>query len=143
MRKFNGRKRTVASGEAAYFRGWKDWNEGDLVQCTYESMYESEFRGAVHPNHRVRVHYCNFDVFDKEGNKVDIENKLLVLNSAGGLNKTFEKEGIGTVFEVVYDGKKTNKEGTEFHSFEVSVLKEEVGEGGYRAEDDANDEDEL
>jgi hypothetical protein len=108
----------ASTGGPAYFHGWKEWNEGNYIIGEFISSYETTYRGQVSTNYRVKVLECDFTVNHKEEGEVDPTGAVLVLNSAGQLNKFMEDVKQGMLVEVVYGGKKPGKDGTLYHKFE-------------------------
>jgi len=127
-------KPTVKSnGGPCLFRGWAEYQPGDRAVVEYQSTYMTMYRGKENPNHKVKVIECNFTVEDKEKGTVDPTGQVLVLNSAGSLNKLVEKIKPGFLIEFEYDGKKPGKDDATYHTF--SVL--EAGEAeGSESDDD-------
>lgn len=119
------------NGGPAYFKGWKQWDEGDYVIGKYESSYESTFRGTTTTNYRVKVLESNFGVEDKMGNPIDAEDLIdstLILNGVGKLDKFMEKVTPGMLVEVEYGGKKPGNDGQLYHQFNVLQAGEEEAE---------------
>lgn len=110
------------------FHGWKEWNEGDYVIGKYHSSFESEYRGQKSTNYRVEVLECSFTVTTKDGTVVDPVGEILVLNSAGQLNKLMEEVKVGMLVHVEYGGKKPGKDGTLYHTFATLEAGEAEGE---------------
>lgn len=99
------------------FRGWKEYSEGDFVYGKYHSSFESTYRGKTSTNYRIEVEDCNFYCEDKQGNQIDPVGKIIVLNSAGQLNKLMAEAQLGMHVHVEYAGKKPGKDDTEYHTF--------------------------
>lgn len=119
------------NGGPAYFKGWKLWDDGDYVIGKYESSYESNFRGQVTTNYRLKVLECNFSAEDKEGNEIDnqeLVGQTLILNGVGKLDKFMEKVTPGMLVEVEYGGKKPGNDGQLYHQFNVLQAGEEEAE---------------
>jgi hypothetical protein len=128
------------SGVPSYFRGWKEWEEGDTLVGVYHSTYETEFKKQKQPNFRFKVLECNFKVTDKDGKTVDPVGKILTLNSAGQLNKFMKNVEIGMVVIVPYAGKRRGSEDddTEYHTFDKEQM-----EAGWADEAEGEGEDAL
>ncbi len=105
------------TGGPALFKGWKDYQEGNYVIGEYLSSYETEFRGSVSSNYRIKVLECDFTCKTKEGEEVDPTGKTLVLNSAGSLAKFMADVKEGMLIEMVYGGKQPGSDGSLYHTF--------------------------
>jgi hypothetical protein len=130
-------KPTVTGGGGnngpAFFRGWKQYEEGDYVIGEYLSKYETNFRGAVSNNYRLKVLECNFSAETKDGelySPEDLEGQTLILNSVGQLNKFMDKVEVGMLVEVEYAGKKPGNDGVMYHQFSVLQAGEKEEESG-------------
>lgn len=109
----------------ALFRGWKEWEEGDFIEGQYHSHYMSDYNGQPQYNWRIKVLRSNFLVTLKDGSEKSPIGELLVLNSAGTVNKcileameAIDKTKIGVYIE--YAGKKRGsdpKNKQEYHTF--------------------------
>lgn len=118
-KRFIGKVVEKKASVSALFKGWGDWKEGDYVVGRYHSMYETEFRKKMQPNWRIEVLDCNFKIETKEGKMISPIGQIMVLNSAGQLNKVMEKTEIGMIVDLTYGGKRAGKDDpdTLYHTF--------------------------
>lgn len=130
------------SGVPSFFRGWKEWEQGDVFVGKYHSHYETEFRKQKQDNWRFEIIEANFEIKDKEGKVVpNPVGKILTLNSAGQLNKFMKASvEVGMIVIVPYDGKKPGQEddGTEYHTFDKTQM-----EAGWPDESESSAENDL
>lgn len=125
MKKRNFRKLSGASE----YRPWKDWQVGDRLVCKLVREGTDQFKK---PSWSVEVEEVDFQG-DEEAERKFAVGKTVTLNSCGSLDKVLEsgEVGIGTSFQVVYQGtspmKKGPNEGADAHSLEISVADDAVG----------------
>ena len=141
-RKFIGQVTEKKASVAALFRGWADYSEGDYVVGRYHSMYETEFRKQKQPNWRIEVLDASFKVQMPDGKMVSPVGKILVLNSAGQLNKALTKAKIGQIVDLTYGGKRAGKDDpdTKYHTFTDITVGWAPGEGDTDAAPEASKE---
>ena len=121
--------------EKGYFRSYKEYSEGDMIQAVLEGSYiGNEYKGKKPTNYRVRVFAYNFEFKDfKSGTVVDLTDKILILNGQKVVGAAMEELGEGGIFELTYGGKKPSASGDTYHAFDITALEE----------DDSEEEDEL
>ena len=84
-------------------------------------MYESTYNKQIQFNWRIEITDCNFTV-EKDGKHISPIGQILVLNSAGSLNKVMKDSKVGWGVFVQYGGKVRNKKDPTdkqlYHNFE-------------------------
>lgn len=130
-KRFIGKVVEKKASVASLFKCWGDWKEGEYVVGRYHSSYETEYRKQKQPNWRIEVLDCNFKVVAKEGKSVNPIGQILVLNSAGQLNKVMAKAEIGMLLDLTYGGKRASKDDpdTLYHTFTEIQVGYAPGEG--------------
>ncbi len=122
MKKRSFNAKVVKANVPSLFRGWKEWQPGDYVEGVYHSMYETTYNKQIQFNWRIEVKDCNFKV-EKDGKLISPIGQILVLNSAGSLNKVMQESEIGWGVFVQYAGKVRNKKDPTdkqlYHNFEA------------------------
>ncbi len=101
------------------YLSWGDYVEGDYVNGTLISTFESEYRKQVQTNYVIKV------MGSKLTNLPNLrEGELLVINGNRGMkhNIAYHNIIIGSNFEVEYGGKVwiDESEGTFYHSVEIT-----------------------
>lgn len=144
-------KKNVSGGPKPYYHKWAEWNEGDYVIGEFVKSVKDNYQNKCPIIKVLEAHFSN-DVTDKEGNKVDIVDKHLQINSSGSIAHAFytedkdsDKESIkvGEIVQILYTGRVAKEdwrgEGQPPHQMEVNILEEdEVEEGD---EDESEEED--
>jgi hypothetical protein len=145
-------KKTVSGGPRPYYHRWADWNEGDYVIGEFVKSIKDNYDNKCPVLKVLDANFSN-PVKDKEGNKVDIIDKHLQVNSAGSISYAFYREDadndkepikVGEVVQILYSGQMAKEDwkgdGQPPHQMEVDILEEEEIEEGEENESEEDDD---
>lgn len=135
------------SGGKSSYRGWGDWEIGDMIIGKYIGSDVDQYDK---PNFKFLVEEA---VFSKTSEAKKLKGQNLTLNSAGQLNKAMKDVEEGQLVQIVYNGtseiEKGKYKGKDAHQVEVDLVEEDTGEEAddYEASEDSYesqaDEDDL
>lgn len=127
-----GTKRTFTptkqlSGKPMKFRGWSDYDTGDVIICTYVKSTPNKFNESK-PNHVVEI--VEAFLKDKKVQKEWTEGTHVCLNTAGMLDKALSDISAGDMIQITYNGlnaiEKGKMAGKDAHSFDVIGMQEDT-----------------
>jgi hypothetical protein len=151
-RKFKSKRAVVGTGISRYFHNWDQWVEGDYIIGEYEKFITDKFQNKCPIMKVIETHLTN-PVKDKDGNVVEIEGKLLQINSAGAVKYAFFAEDEakdkwpiekGEIVQILYNGKMDaadwSGQGQPPHLMEIDVMEDEDEED--EVEEDLKEDEE-
>lgn len=131
------------SGSPKNFRKWADWQVGDIVIGEYVGTHTDQFDKECT---MVKVADAQFQ--GKKGAKeaAELVGKVLVLNSAGKLDKARDQLTEGDMIQVTYNGMGTIEKGKyagkDSHDIEVDLVEEEGAGGDEEPEEETEEPEE-
>lgn len=114
-------------GGAQNYRKWEDYSEGDIVTGQFVGIHVCQYKKK---NFKIKVLDAQFEDFEAADKLI---GKILVLNSAGSLDKQMEEVQEGEFITMEYSGKtmltKGPYAGKEAHGMIVNIVEVEESEG--------------
>ena len=113
----------TVSGVGKIYRKWNDWQVGDVVIGTYESVGQDQYKKN---SYSIKVIEAMF----KSEPSDKYEGKTLAINANGMVDKALSELPIGTIVQIEYCGKSLIEKGPyagkEAHSVKVDVVEESI-----------------
>jgi hypothetical protein len=110
-------------GGPQLYRKWEDYSEGDVVTGQFIGIHTCQYKKK---NYKIKVLDAQFEDFKLAESLI---GKVLVLNSAGSLDKQMEEVQEGEYIQMEYSGKtmltKGPYAGKEAHGMIVNIVEVE------------------